>query len=224
MDKKIKLCMFDLDGTLLDTIDDIAGSMNFVLSSNNFPTHDAIWYKANVGNGARNLLLDALPDKHGCREDMIDNLLSMYIENYTGNCTVFTKPYNGVSELLHRLAGSSVQMAVATNKPQVSSEDVMKKYFPEINFAMIRGIVPGQAIKPDPNVAFEILDTLRISPEETIYVGDTEVDMLFAKRASLFSIGVLWGFRSREVLEKAGAKVIIERPAQIMDYINTNDS
>ena len=217
---KIKLCMFDLDGTLLDTIDDIAVSMNFVLSANNFPTYDVLWYKANVGNGARNLLLEALADEHGCREDTIDRLLSMYIENYTRNSTVFTRPYDGVPELLRRLAGSSIQIAVATNKPQASSEDVLKKFFPEINFAVISGIIPGRAIKPDPAAAFEILGALGTSPEETIYVGDTEVDMLFAKRASLFSIGVLWGFRSREVLEKAGAKVIIERPEQLMDYIH----
>jgi len=212
--------MFDLDGTLLDTIDDIAGSMNFVLSSNNFPTYDVLWYKANVGNGARNLLLDALPDGHGCSEDTFDRLLSMYIENYTRNSMVFTKPYNGVPELLRRLAGSSIQMAVATNKPQKSSEDVIKKYFPGIDFAMIRGIIPGRAIKPDPAAASEILGALGISPGETIYVGDTEVDMLFAQRSSLFSIGVLWGFRSREILETAGANVIIERPEQVMDYIN----
>jgi len=220
MDMKTKLCMFDLDGTLLDTIDDIANSMNFVLSLNNFPTYDVLWYKANVGNGARNLLLDALPNEHGCTEDTIDRLLSMYIEDYTKNSTVFTRPYDGVLELLRRLTESSIQLAVATNKPQVSSEDVVKKYFPEINFAVIRGIVPGRAIKPDPAAAFEILGALGISPEETIYVGDTEVDMIFAQRASLFSIGVLWGFRSREILEKAGAKVIIEKPEQVMDYIS----
>ena len=217
---KTKLCMFDLDGTLLDTIDDIACSMNFVLSSNDFPTHNVQWYKANVGNGARNLLLDALPDVHKCSEEKLDKLLSMYIEDYTKNSTVLTRPYAGIPELLQRLAGSSIQMAVATNKPQTSSEDVVKKFFPEINIAVIRGIIPGRAIKPDPSAAFEILRALGISPEETIYVGDTEVDILFAKRASLFSIGVLWGFRSREALEKAGAKVIIERPEQVLDYVN----
>ena len=115
MDMKTKLCMFDLDGTLLDTIDDIANSMNFVLSLNNFPTYDVQWYKANVGNGARNLVLDVLPTEHKCKEDTIDRLLSMYIENYTKNSTVFTRPYDGVPELLRRLAGSSMQMAVATN-------------------------------------------------------------------------------------------------------------
>jgi len=217
---KTKLCIFDLDGTMLDTIDDIANSMNRVLMANRYPSHNVEWYKKNVGNGAKRLLLDALPAEHGLCPKKIGELLKVYKEDYNSSSMVLTKPYDGIPELLDHLATLSVQVAVVTNKPQNIAETLLKEYFSEVNFVAVRGEYPGGPIKPDPLLAEEVLTIAKVSPDQSILIGDTEVDMILAQRASIFSIGVLWGFRNRGVLEGSGANAIVETPAQIIEYLN----
>ena len=217
---KTKLCVFDLDGTLLDTIDDIANSMNRVLMANHYPSHSVGWYKKKVGNGAKRLLLDALPSMHGlCREN-IDELVNVYKEDYNLSSIVLTKPYNGIPELLDHLAALSIQIAVVTNKPQNTAETLLKEYFSEVDFVAVRGESPGGPIKPDPVLVEEVLSIAKVSPNQSILIGDSEVDMILAQRASVFSIGVLWGFRDRGVLEGSGANAIIETPAQVVGYLD----
>lgn len=221
---KIKLLMFDLDGTLLNTIDDIANSMNNVLSANLYPSHSVSWYIDRVGNGSKKLLLDALPADHGLCEKRIKNLWDVYREEYRLNCAVLTKPYDGIPELLYSLAGSSMHIVVATNKPQNITEILLTTYFKGIEFLSVYGEKPGRPLKPDPYVAQEILSTSGVSQEQAIIVGDSEVDMVFAKKASIFSIGVLWGFRNRNILEEYGAGAIVERPAQIEEYLKVKSN
>jgi len=217
---KIKLCIFDLDGTLLDTIDDIANSMNRVLTANRYPSHGVDWYKKNVGSGAKRLLFDALPAEHGLFTESTDELLKLYKEDYGSSSMVLTKPYDGIPELLDQLTALSIQVAVVTNKPQNTAEILLKEYFGEVNFVAVRGDYPGGPIKPDPVLAQEVLTLAKVSPDQAVLIGDTEVDMILAQRASIFSIGVLWGFRDRSVLEESGADTIIETPAQIIEYLD----
>jgi len=217
---KIKLCVFDLDGTLLDTIDDIANSLNRVLMANRYPSHNVQWYKKNVGNGAKRLLLDALPVGHGLCPENIDELAKVYKEDYNSSSMILTKPYDGIPELLSHLTALSVQVAVITNKPQNTAETLLKEYFSDVNFVAVRGEYPGGPIKPDPLLAEEVLTIAKVSPDQSILIGDTEVDMILAQRASIFSIGVLWGFRDRSVLEGSGANAIVETPAQIIGYLS----
>ena len=217
---KIKLCIFDLDGTLLDTIDDIANSMNRVLMANQYPTYDVKWYKQNVGNGAKRLLLDALPAEHGLPPEKISELLTAYKKDYNSSSTVLTKPYDGIPELLEHLAALSVQVAVVTNKPQNIAETLLNEYFSDVNFIAVRGEYPGGPIKPDPVLAEEVLSIAEVSPDQAILIGDTEVDMTLAQKASIFGIGVLWGFRDRGVLEGSGANAIIKTPAQVIEYLS----
>ena len=217
---KTKLCVFDLDGTLLDTIDDLANSMNRVLMENQYPSHSVEWYKKKVGNGAKRLLLDALPAEHGLCTENIGELLKVYKEDYDSSSMVLTRPYDGIPELLNHLTALSVQVAVVTNKPQNTAEILLKEYFSEVNFVAVRGDYPGRPIKPDPLLVEEVLSIAKVSPDQSILIGDTEVDMILAQRASIFSIGVSWGFRDRGVLEGSGANAIVETPAQIIEYLN----
>ena len=217
---KTKLCMFDLDGTLLDTIDDIANSMNRVLMANHYPSHSVEWYKKNVGNGAKRLLLDALPVEHGLCPNNIDELVKVYKEDYNASSMVLTRPYDGIPELLDHLAALSIRVAVITNKPQNTAETLLKEYFSDVNFIAVSGEYPGGPIKPDPILAVEVLAKAKVSPDQSVLIGDTEVDMILAQKASIFSIGVLWGFRDRSVLEGSGADAIIETPKQIIEYLD----
>jgi len=216
---KTDLCIFDLDGTLLDTIDDIANSMNRILSANDYPTHSVKWYRDSVGNGAKNLLLDSLPAEHGLSDEKVGELLKVFKADYHENCAVLTKPYDGIPELLKYLVENSVKIAVITNKLQSITETMLKRYFEEIEFITIYGDGADRPIKPDPIVAETVLSIAKSTPDKSIYIGDSEIDMLFAQRSSIFSIGVLWGFRDRSVLEEFGANAIVEKPVQIIEHI-----
>ena len=216
---KTELCIFDLDGTLLDTIDDIANSMNRLLNANGYPTRSVKWYKDSVGNGAKNLLLDSLPAEHGLSDEKVGELLKIFKEDYHDNCAVLTKPYDGIPELLSYLVENAVKIAVITNKLQSITETMLKRYFEEIEFIAIYGDNLNKPIKPDPIVAETVLAIAKSTPDQSIYIGDSEIDMLFAQRSSIFSIGVLWGFRDRSVLEGHGANAIVEKPVQIIEHI-----
>ena len=214
--KKTELCIFDLDGTLLDTIDDIANSLNRVLNASNFNGFDVDWYKKHVGRGARNLVLDALPSDHGLNDDGISGLVMSYKEDYRRNSMVFTKPYDGIHDVLRKLTAMSVKIAVITNKPQESTETLLREFFGDIDFVSVYGEKPDRPIKPDVFAAHEVLSLTGLLPEQVVHIGDAEVDMIFAENASIFSIGVLWGFRPRSILEQHGAKAIIEHPKDIL--------
>jgi len=214
-----KLCIFDLDGTLLDTLDDIADSMNSVMLAKGFPPRGIKWYMDNVGYGAKNLLEGALPPDHGLGDEAAGELLDAFKKHYLQHCMDKTKPYEGIPELLKYLEHAGIKMFVVTNKSHKTSVELIKTYFGDVGIAAVYGEQPGAPKKPDPSLAYEILSIAGVSPEEAVVIGDAETDIMFARNASIFSIGVSWGFRSRDVLEACGADVIIDSPGQIMEYL-----
>lgn len=218
----IKLCIFDLDGTLLNTIDDIGNSMNHALHENGFAPRSMEWYKNHVGFGAKVLLGGALPPDHGLSEERSLEILRFFKETYTAHCMDITRPYDGIQELLQYLAEKGIHLAVVSNKPHKGTEALMKAYFGNIEFAAIYGEQAGVPLKPDPYLAHSIMSQTGTLPEEALIIGDGEPDMIFAKNTSIFGIGVSWGFRSRETLIEAGAKVIIDKPEQVKEYLVWN--
>ena len=213
-----KLVIFDLDGTLLNTIEDLAQSANYALEKNEFATHSMASYPFFVGNGVRRLITRVLPEDHR-DEETIDRLLKDFKEYYNEHCTQYTRPYDGMPELLMDLHEMGVRMAVASNKYQLAVDKIIHHYFPDINFVAIEGQREGMNIKPDPSVVFAILAKAQVPKAETLYVGDSGVDMETARRACVDSVGVTWGFRPLKELNEYHANCIVDRPIDILDVV-----
>ena len=212
---KIKAIIFDLDGTLLDTLADLAGAMNRVLEDLGFPSHSTEAYKLFVGEGVRVLVTRALPT--GQREEtMIDKSLGLMKEEYGKSWHVSTKPYQGIHKLLAVLRERQILSSVLTNKPHSFASDMVKRYFPDHPFASVHGAMEGEPRKPDPAAALQIADELGIRPAEMCFLGDTWTDMKTAGGAGMLPIGVLWGFRSGEELRENGAAVLIAEPLDLL--------
>lgn len=212
---KYKAVIFDLDGTLLDTIDDLGDSMNSVLSSHGYPIHDLAAYRYFVGNGMRNLVIRALPEDKRDRAS-IDQGLSEMRKEYAKRWADKTRPYPGIPALLDALTEKGVRLSVLSNKLDRFSNDIVKKLLPDWSFYPIYGEREGVPIKPDPSGALEIAEILGLSPDEFLYLGDTGIDMKTAVSAGMYAIGVLWGFRDAEELEKNGANMIIADPMEVL--------
>ena len=210
-----KLVIFDLDGTLLNTIEDLAQSANYALEKNEFATHSMASYPFFVGNGVRRLITRVLPEDHR-DEETVDRLLKDFKEYYNEHCTQYTKPYDGMPELLMDLHEMGVRMAVASNKYQLAVDKIINHYFPDINFVAIEGQREGMNIKPDPSVVFSILAKAQVPKAETLYVGDSGVDMETARRACVDSVGVTWGFRPLKELNEYHSNCIVDRPIDIL--------
>lgn len=213
-----KLVIFDLDGTLLNTIEDLAQSANYALEKNEFATHSMASYPFFVGNGVRRLITRVLPEDHR-DEETVDRLLKDFKEYYNEHCTQYTRPYDGMPELLMDLHEMGVRMAVASNKYQMAVDKIIHHYFPDINFVAIEGQREGMNIKPDPSVVFSILAKAQVPKAETLYVGDSGVDMETARRACVDSVGVTWGFRPQKELNEYHADCIVNRPLDILDVV-----
>ncbi|MCQ2285387.1 MAG: HAD family hydrolase [Bacteroidales bacterium] len=214
----IKLIIFDLDGTLLNTIDDLCDSCNYVLSNHNFPIHTPDECKYFVGNGIRKLIERALP-KDQCSEEQIDSLFQEFLPYYKLHSADKTAPYDGITETLHHLIALGVKVAVASNKAQEAMGPLLKHYFPDIQWTCAFGQREKVPIKPHPQVVFDILEKTRVAAAETYYIGDTAVDMETAARAGLYKIGAAWGFRTKQELAQSGADIIIDHPSQIIDLL-----
>jgi phosphoglycolate phosphatase len=214
----IKAVLFDLDGTLLNTLDDLADAANYALAARGYPVHPVEAYKYFVGNGVITLMERILPPERNNKEE-IDAALEIYLPYYKAHSADKTAPYDGVNPLLSALAELGVKRAVVTNKPNDQALEVISRYFGEASFGAVCGNIPGLPPKPDPETALKALCLLGASPEEALFLGDTKVDMLTAKNAGATPIGALWGFRSREELSGHGAARIIERPLELLDII-----
>jgi phosphoglycolate phosphatase len=214
-----KLIIFDLDGTLLNTISDLAHSTNHALEKNGFPAHPIEAYKYFVGNGINKLFERALPEGEKTEEN-ITKIRKSFLPYYDNHNTKYTEPYEGVPELLHILKSKGLKMAVASNKYQQATEKLINKYFPEISFTSVLGQREGIPAKPDPSVVFEILKIAGIPTAETLYVGDSGVDMKTAINSGVTSIGVTWGFRPRSELETNGAVYIADSTTDILNLID----
>ena len=213
-----KLVIFDLDGTLLNTIEDLGNAANYALSQNGYPTHSLASYPFFVGNGVRNLIRKALPDDMRT-DSIIESLLKDFKEYYNEHNTDCTKPYDGIEELLRNLRDNGVKIAVASNKYQQATEKIIAHYFGDIDFVAVYGQREGVNVKPDPSVVFSILSDAKVPKSEVLYVGDSGVDMETARRACVDSVGVIWGFRSEKELNEYHADMIVNKASDIFDIV-----
>lgn len=213
-----KLVIFDLDGTLLNTIGDLAVACNAVLAQRGLPQHGYDDYCHFVGNGIMRLVERALPEPLRTPYT-VDAVRRDFVAYYIDHIDCYTKPYDGIPAVVGELAARGIRMAVASNKFQAGTEKLIGKFFGGTGFAAIFGQRPDVPLKPDPAVVNEILTLTGIPAGETLYVGDSGIDMTTAAAAGVRSVGVTWGFRQRAELEEAGADHIIDTPAQLLDLL-----
>ncbi|MFI3228190.1 MAG: HAD family hydrolase [Clostridia bacterium] len=219
--KKITTVIFDLDGTLLNTLTDITNSVNHALQQSNFPIHTEDEVKTYVGNGAKLLIKRAMPENH--TEEQFNTVFAEYMEYYILHSNDNTKPYDGVLQTLKALKLAGIKTAILSNKPDEQTKPLANVVFEgTIDFA--RGQVVGIPEKPAPDGVYSVLETLNSLPEETIFVGDSDVDILTGKNANLYSVGVSWGFRPTEVLLKNGADTIINHMSELLDIVEKTNS
>ena len=210
--------IFDLDGTLLDTLEDLSDSLNHVLAARGLPTHTLDEYRYFIGEGTAMLITRALP-KGKRNDETIRACLEEYRENYGRNWRVKTRPYEGVSEMLDALTGRGLNIAVLSNKPHDFTERCVAEFLPNWTFGAVLGQRDTVMKKPDPAGALEVAERLNIPPAEFLYLGDSAIDMKTAIAAGMFPVGVLWGFRPAEELQEGGARALIERPLEILNLL-----
>ncbi len=214
-----KLLIFDLDGTLLNTIDDLGTATNYALSQAGFPTHDISQYPFMVGNGITRLIERALPPSNRS-EEVVDAIREKFFEYYDVHCTDLTVPYPGIEQLLQTLTSMDVKVAVASNKYQSAVDKLINHYFPEIPWVAVKGQKPDFPTKPDPSIVFDILSECPTAKQDVLYVGDSGVDMETGRRACVSTCGVSWGFRPVDELERYQAMYIVDKPVQIIRLLD----
>jgi len=211
--------IFDLDGTLLDTLDDIANSANSVLNGHGFPTHEADAYRDFVGDGVTMLMSRALPVEERS-DSLIAGCADGFREAYLRTWNVNTRPYTGIRELLAALSARDVKMAVLSNKPDDFTKLCVHEFLADWSFEMILGLRHGVPQKPNPTGALEIAEHLAMTPARMLCLGDSAVDMKTAVTAGMFPVGALWGFRPLEELLENGAQAVIKEPMELLDYLD----
>lgn len=211
-----KLVIFDLDGTLLDTIADLAAAANHALQKAAFPVHDTETIRTFVGNGISKLLERALPEGARTAEN-VERLRTDFVPYYDAHNAEQSKPYPGVAALLLRLQERGMMLAVASNKYQAATEKLVAHYFPGIRFVKVMGQREGVPVKPDPTIVFDIMEAAGVGKEDVLYVGDSGVDMQTAHNAGVDAVAVSWGFRPRTELEAFRPLAIIDRAEELAD-------
>ena len=206
-----------MDGTLLNTYEDLANAVNYGLEKSGFPTHDAEKYKYFCGNGTDVMITRALPTEHR-DEETLKKVRELYFEYYNAHSGECTRPYDGIPELLTELRAKGIKLGVVSNKIDFMTQIVAKEYFGDV-FDCVTGQRVGVPIKPDPAMVFEVMKTFGVTADECIFVGDSDVDALTGKNSGAFMVGVLWGFRDERELMENGADVVISKPSQILSYI-----
>lgn len=214
--KTYRAAIFDMDGTLVDTLADLHDSVNEMLAHFNFPLRTLDEVRQFVGNGARKLMIRSLPAD--C--DMLDEALSFYNECYARNCLNKVKPYAGIMELLTTLEAKGIPLGICTNKQHFAAIDIATKTLAPIKFSVVIGDEPNQPRKPDPTRALSIAKSFGVAAEDVAYFGDTAIDIHTAINAGFLPIGVTWGFRPRSELVDSGAKIIIDHPTDILERID----
>lgn len=216
MKKKTKLAIFDLDGTLIDTREDIADACNHALRMCGHPERRLEEYNMLVGRGIANLFRGALPEEHRTDENVM-RMREIFVPYYNEHIADRSAPYRGIQEMLERLADDDIRIAVASNKYQEGTELLVSRFFDRKAFVQVLGQREGRPIKPDPGIIHEIMDTIPgIKHEDVIYCGDSDVDMQTGKNAGVRTIGVTWGFRSREELSACQPWFMADSPEEIL--------
>jgi phosphoglycolate phosphatase len=213
----VNLIIFDLDGTLLNTIADLANSANYALRANGFPAHPLEAYRQFVGNGLSKLLERALPEGEKTEANVL-RLRASFIPYYREHDTEHSAPYPGVHELLRRLQKRNVALAVASNKYHAATCKLVAHYFPNIRFVKVLGQREGIAPKPDPAIVYEILAAAAVDRRRALYVGDSNVDMQTALNSGVAACGVTWGFRPRAELEAFHPTYMVDRAEEILNF------
>lgn len=213
------LVIFDLDGTLLNTIADLGNATNYALRKNGFAEHPLSAYNYMVGNGIRKLVERAAPEAD---KEAVEKILKDFRIYYNEHCMDMTRPYDGMPELLEQLQASGVKIAVASNKYQAAVDKIIAHYYPGIDFCVIRGEQTDCPKKPDPSVIFAILSEIPTPKSEVMMVGDSAVDIETARRACIESTGVTWGFRPVSEISDAYADNIVSDPGDILSLVISN--
>ena len=217
MKLKYRGIIFDLDGTLVDTLGDIAASMNWALKQRGFPELPMEEYRDKVGWGIKQLAFLSMP-----WEDRNEELAALIARDAAGyydeNPLNFSHPYPGIPQLISALKRKKLKMSVLTNKPDSTAQTVISNLFPMETFEIVQGEIIGNPLKPDPACVWELLVELNLTPSGIIFAGDSEIDMETALASGCYALGVSWGYRSREALEKAGAKHIIDKPEELLGF------
>lgn len=212
----IKAVLFDMDGTVLDTIDDLRDSLNHVLSKYSFPGHSLEKVKHFVGNGLHKLMERAVPD--GTPADLVDEMYICFIRYYNAHCHIKTKPYPGISELIAALKEKGIRTAVISNKSDAAVNELAVQFFDGC-FETAIGALDGVKLKPDREMVDIALQRLGLDAGDAIYVGDSQVDIDTARNAHMECISVTWGFRDREELIEHGALKLADTPGEVLQYI-----
>jgi len=215
---KYKAVIFDLDGTLLNTLEDIANATNSVLSRFGFPQHDLQTYKYFVGEGIKNLVQRALPQKK-FEEDFITHCVTLMRAEYSKTWTKKNPLYPEVPDILNYLTNQGIKMAILSNKPDDFTKEMVATFLMKWQFSIIQGEKPFVPKKPDPSAALGISENLKLPPRTFLFLGDSEVDMKTALAAGMYPVGVLWGFRTAEELLASGAKVLIKNSVDLINII-----
>ena len=213
---KYRLVLFDLDGTLLDTLDDLSEAVNHALRLRGLPLQTSDEYMKMVGHGVRNLVKQALPEDKQADEALIDAALADFKTYYTAHIDVHTHPYPGMQELVMSLHKAGVFLAVTSNKFQEGADYLIHKFFPGIPFAAILGNRPGFPLKPDPQIVGEVLRRTGIKPEDAVLVGDSPTDMKTAANGGIASIAVTWGYRPMKGLP---GLTVVDTPEELMERL-----
>jgi phosphoglycolate phosphatase len=210
--------LFDLDGTLINSLYDIGDAVNRVLSKKKYPTHAISAYRKFVGDGSRILIERALPKKYR-KEKIIDACLNEYIEDYARNYNVKSKLYFSIPNLLDILKAKGLKLGILSNKADTITKNCAKTFLSKWDFDVVFGQRDSVPRKPDPQGALEVAKRLSIPPSHFLYLGDTAIDMKTAVSAGMFPVGVLWGFRSRKELQESGAGAIVDDPLDVLNLL-----
>ncbi len=212
--------IFDLDGTLLDTLQGIGRSMNRVLKRNDFPVHPLSAYRYFVGEGAENLVRKAIPHQ---QQALVPRLLAEFLADYGLHWADKSGPYDGIENMLKALTGKWT-LCVLSNKPDRITQKCVHHFFPDVPFKTVRGQIDGIPKKPSAEGVWGIIKPLDVNQSQCLFIGDTKIDMLTAKAAGMASVGVTWGFRPREELEVNHARHIIDHPMQLLDVLKAYEN
>lgn len=211
--------IFDLDGTLLNSLGDLAEAGNFALAAQNFPVHPEERYKQMIGSGISTLIERMLPEESRTNENLISTR-RLFDDYYQQHMQDHTRPYEGIPELLAALKQQNLSLGVLSNKDDEFAKELVQQYFPSI-FDMVRGICDNRLAKPNPDQLISMQQMLNINSDLILYCGDSGVDMETACNANITACGVLWGFRQQDELISCGAKFLAKTPSDILDIVNT---